>query len=354
MKRIKTPIRWGQIAPLVCLLWLLAPGQAIAQAPPGQQVGIKSQAGKSQWWRNFYVSGTLGTNLGSGSFAPSDTYKNHFVSQSMQLIAGYNIWNGLFAEARWGFDLEYTQPDNSAGRRFFSRDTTLSMGWRNPIPGMKKVVWHMFRLNFQMPTSPQAQVSTRLLRLNFGSTFAYTIARVVTVGYIFGVAKDFHRYTSPLFDQSGAVTPSVLLRQSARGDLDLSDGLAPIPGTRNVSWQLRNMLFASVNFHKTLSLNITFGIFNAFKYAMPDDQLTPTIPTSGGDVRADTVGRIDLTMGDINLQWRPVRYLQVALGALSFQSPLTNNNAGLRVPFFNLATPNDNTTTFYLNVTGMY
>lgn len=324
----------------------------VAQAQ--QQIDQLVSNGAGPWWKRLSASVTLGTSLGTGSFAPAETYRNHFVAQSLLMMANYNIWNGVFVSGRWGFDIEYTQPDNASGRRFLPRDVALGVGWRNPIKPIRSIVNHMVRLNVQLPTSLLAQVSTRILQLDLGVVLTKNIKRVVTFGYAFGVVKGFHQYTSPIFNQSNSTTPSLLLRQSTRDAFQLADGLAPLPSTRNISWQVRNTIFARVNFHKTLSLGLTFGIFNAFKYPMPDDDKTPTIPTVNGDIKADTVGRFDFTMGDISLVWQPLRHLQVALGAVSLQTPMTANNAGLRVPFLNLATPNDNTTTFYLNLTGMY
>lgn len=320
----------------------------------GGPAHINKSVGKSSaWWKRITAFATLRSSLGAGSFSSSALYKNHYFAQSLSMNLGYNIWQGLFIQGGWGFDLEYTQPDNASGRRFFARDVNLAVGWNNPLQALRKVLNHSIRVNVQLPTSPLAQIRTRLLRLDASLAASLNIVNIVRINYSFGVSKGFHRYTTPIFNQGSAITPSVFMRQAARESSTLSSGQAPIPAGRNISWQLRNIVSVSVHPHRTVAIRVAFGIFNAFKYPTAHDNKTPIIPTKKGNILADAVGRFDLTMGDISVSWRPIRHLGLALGATSFQSPFTRSG-GLRVPFLNLATPNDNTTTFYLNITGSY
>ena len=352
--------RWLIIG-LACLgAFLISPmlgstAHAQLNDPTGApNTGVQKSQNKGAWWKNLSASVALTTSLGTGSFAPSESYKNHFVAQSVFLSAGYRIWKGLSVRANWSFDWEYTQPDNASGRRFFPRDVNLMMAWGNPIDAIKKYLTHSLFLRVQLPTSLLAQVETRLLRLGLGLSLGKTIKGIVTLNYQFAFNKSFHRYTSPVFNQSEAALPSIVLRQSTRNGLGLSDGFAPIPGVRNTEWMVQNTLSIMFHPHKTVTIGASFGIFNLFRYAMPIDEFTPTIPTVDGPVQADAVGRIDFTVGDVFVSWRPIRHFGIALGATSWQTPFSANNRSLRLPFFNVVTPNDNTTTFYLQLSGSY
>ncbi len=254
--------------------------------------------------------------------------------------------------AGWGFDWEYTQPNNSSGRRFFPRDVNLSVGWSNPIHAIKRDLQHSISLGFQLPASYASQVQTRLLRMSLGFSLGYRIKKLVSFRYSFAFSKSFHRYTSPLFNQKNAALPSILLRQSTRTELAMSEGIVPVPGLKNTSMMLSNSLTISFHPHKTVAFGISFGIYNGFKYPSPIDQFTPSIPTVNGAIQADRVGRFDLTSGNIYVSYRPIKYLSFALGAVSSQTPFVASNKGLRVPFFYFVTANDNTTTFYLRVSG--
>ena len=333
--------------------WAKSSGKKVAQAAiNGQDNQLQQQTSKK---RRFYSLGaSLTTSLGTGSFAPSESYQNHFFAQSLSMFGSVTFLKKAFASVNWGFDVEYTQPDNASGQRFFPRDVFVSTGVRNIVPGLGKILQHQFTFQLQLPTSYLARVETRLLRAELGLSLSRTFAGIVSVRYGFGFAKSFHRYTSPLFNQEGAELPSILMRQSTRSQLDVGDDLVPQPGTKNVSMRVRNGLSVTVRPLKTLSVGASFIILNAFRYATPDDEFTPNIPTENGDVKADTVGRLDFTIGDIFVHWQPLQFLGLTLGAISMQTPFAANNKGLRVPFLNLVTPNDNTTTFYLRMTGTY
>lgn len=357
-------VKWERwLITIVVVVWIggfVAIPQAWSQIDPNNPAGVpsagavKKSGKKARWWKRLSASVSLTTSLGTGSFAPSESYKNHFVAQSVFLTAGYQIWKGLSAQASWSFDWEYTQPDNASGRRFFPRDVNLVLGWTNPIKAIQKALFHNISINVQLPSSLLAQVETRLLRVGMGLSLGHTIKRIVTFNYSFGFNKSFHRYTSPVFNQSDAELPSIMLRQSTRNGIGLSDGMAPVPGSRNTEWMVQNTLTVMFYPHKTVTIGASFGIFHLFRYAMPIDEFTPVIPTVDGPVQADAVGRIDFTVGDIFVSWRPIRYFSMALGATSWQTPFAGNNRSLRLPFLNVVTANDNTTTFYLRLTGSY
>ena len=113
-------------------------------------------------------------------------------------------------------------------------------------------------------------------------------------------------------------------------------------------------LYVALTDDEELSAGLSFSIANAFKYPMPDDQYTPTIPTTEGDKKADIVGRSDYTSGEVYVSWAPLKYLSFTLGVVSSQSPFYADNQKLRLPFFNFDNANDNLTTFYLQIAGSY
>lgn len=324
-----------------------------AQGSSKKKTGVVKKSKKPKpWFKKIAASATLTTSVGSGSFSPSPSYQNHFVAQSLQISLGYSVWKGLSLSAGWGFDLEYTRPDNASGRRFLPRDVNLSVAWGNPIEAMKKYLTHSISLSFQLPASLLAQVQTRYLWAELGLMLGYSIKKYVRFRYSFGIGKSFNRYTSPIFNQGDAGLPSILLRQSTRTALDIPEGQVPMPGVKNISWQVRNSLSVTFHPHKTVTIGVAFGLFNAFRYPSPIDQFTPSIPTVEGDIQADSVGRIDFTTGNVFVSYRPVRHFGLSVGAFSLQTPLMANNKNFRFPFFNFVTANDNTTTFYLSLTG--
>lgn len=330
---------------VLSLLVSLCCSQAVMATPERESIQVGS--------KSLQVFGSLATTVGTGSFANS-SYKNHFVAQSLSLGLDYSFLNGtLSATGNWGFDLEYTQPDNASGRAFLPRDVGLGFHWNNPVKTLSKIIGQRLSLNAFLPTSLLSQVSTRVLRLELAMRLNARLGWFSVI-YTFGVARGFHRYTSPVFDQTDAELPSILLRQSARQRADLPEGMVVQPGSRNVAWQLRNMLLLRFRLHRTLSFNVTFVLFNAFKYAMPNDEFRPVIPTTQGDVKADLVGRSDFTLGNLSLTWQPLRHLAVSLSAQTIQAPMNASNSGLRLPFLNLATANDNNTTFSLTLIGQY
>ncbi len=334
---------------LAVVLWIL-PATVFAQAlNPDDPASNSLQKSAKAVTKPYNFSGALTTSLGTGSFA-SSSYKNHYFAQSLDVSASVRAWKYFSFVALWGFDVEYTQPDNESGRRFFPRDVILAAAWGTSFA---KNFSTRISLGMQLPTSLAAQVATRYLRTTVAGALNGSFGPVF-VSYSAGLSKDFNRYTSPVFDQSQADLPSLLLRQSTRENIDLAAGLAPMPGMRNLSWLLRNSFALNVTLYKGLSLGIAFSIFNAFKYPFADDGLRATIPTVNGNLKADLVGRLDFTMGDISLNWAPLPNFQVALGAISMQMPLNDKNNGFRIPFLNVFTANDNVTTFYLRLVGSY
>lgn len=334
---------------LAAVFWIL-PSAVFAQAlNPDDPASNNLRKSTQATVKPYNLSAAITSSLGTGSFAAS-SYKNHYFAQSLDLSASVRAWKYFSFVALWGFDVEYTQPDNESGRRFFPRDVTLAAAWATSLG---KYVSTRISLGMQLPTSLASQVATRYLRTTVAGTLNGSFGPV-SVSYAIGLSKDFNRYTSPVFDQSQADLPSVLLRQSTRENIDLSIGLVPMPGTRNISWLVRNSFALNFTLYKGLSLGFAFSIFNAFKYPSPDDAYRATIPTVNGNVKADLVGRLDFTMGDISLNWAALPYLQFALGAISMQMPLTDKNNGLRIPFLNVFTANDNVTTFYLRIVGSY
>jgi hypothetical protein len=307
---------------------------------------------RPQWWRSLAFGLDVTTSLGSGSFAPS-SYKNHYTAQAYEFAISYKLPLDFVIGASWGFDVEYTLPDNSSGRRFFARDVGLSLVWKNTHKPISKLFDFELSTGLYLPSSLAAQVATRILHFEHGLSVTRAIGPI-SISYRFGVNWYLHRYTTPIFVQPDHALPSIFLRQSMSDSSGLGLSEYPIPEARNTAWQVSNTFALAAKLPLKLEIGISFAIINAFRYALPDDQYTAVFITSSGPMKAKAVGRNDLTVGNIYLSWTPLKYLSLAIGVYSSQPPINADNSGLKFPFFNFATPNDNYTSFYLKISGSY
>lgn len=136
-------------SPLLRRLWFCLGGTLIVLC---SSAAIAAPANAGLFHR-LRFSGALATRLGTGSFA-SSSYRNHFVSQGLSLNVGADLGKGaLSVTAGWGFDAEFTKPDNASGRGFLPRDLKFGLHWNNPLRSLSKVLGQQLSLQIFLPTS---------------------------------------------------------------------------------------------------------------------------------------------------------------------------------------------------------
>ena len=194
--------------------------------------------------------------------------------------------------------------------------------------------------SFAFPTSLASQHAGRYVSWKTGLTVTKSFGPVGLM-YQFGITKNFHDSKSPKLDYE--YLPEIAHYPAVGVSTDFS---------------IMNHLGVSVGFLENFYAGIDFFIMNNFKYDSEDDIGCADVGlASGCDLHSSFAdpgrGRSDLTSIAIEVGWQPLKYLTVALGISTFQTPKTSDNTGFRFPL-NFTDASANRTTIYLDLVGTY
>lgn len=102
-----------------------------------------------------------------------------------------------------------------------------------------------------------------------------------------------------------------------------------------------NSIITSVDITKKLSASLLLLFAKTWTYPTEIDQFSAE--------QAVSVGGSDSTWGFVSLDYTLTKNFSLSGGVWSFQPLRTSDNKGVRFPFFDFRTPNNNFTTFFLD-----
>ncbi|MCO4759884.1 MAG: hypothetical protein KC502_00110 [Myxococcales bacterium] len=350
-----------------------------AVAAPASAQTVKKSVKKKPWPIGGMV--TVGTTAGLGTFVPGESNRPMW-SSNVRLMARHSPMAGLTLMASQGITKTFvTNVDDPFAAR--KRDTTLGdtvliASWTPMIqdakPKKKKKLTAKqkaaaaaaaalnpmlvsggkghplmlpggIRLSFlsvlSLPTSRIAQYQGRMAVLAGAANFSRRVGPV-NLTYQARFTKNFHRY-------SNAVVPAGDNSELARaGGAEAVSDSQVATAFNNISFNVRNMLIASIPGPGKLSFQAVWLIINNFRYYdAPVDEFTSANAKGGR-------GRLDLSWASLSANYVFKGGYIASLSLATFQTPKTADNSMFRFPFFDFRSTPDNLTSLGLSVTKMF
>lgn len=284
---------------------------------------------------------SLTTAIGTGSFVSNEYSDDPYLSQALALEPRFRINELLFASARFDVECEYTEPNNPSARHCSPGDTSLSLN----SPALLRDPWLEGRLRagltIYLPSSLESRFNHTIV--NIRATTGYALRffdERLFLSFGFGVQKYLPSQRQRGPENSNSDFPLILSRQSA-----VEDGSAGSGGRLNDNWALSSSANIGWQFTSDLSAAVSFGIYNYFRFTVPEDFSDPALSRTG---------RTDLTSGSVEVSYRLLEHLALDFGVMSTQPALTADNRSLRFPFYDFISPSNNFTRWYLTANLTY
>lgn len=285
----------------------------------------------------YLGSGTFGADSNNSGFPGNAGPANALVSQDLLLYPRFTFAPRQSLRLYWALECEFTDPDNSTGRRCDPADLRISYHhtklWQDPwLDGTV-----MGTAAIYVPTSYASINNQTIMNIRLtGSYIAYFFNEKLEVMYGLSVQK----YLPAAVSRQQVVTP---------GSISPSNGESGATGSGsgiNDNWLIVNNAHVGVYFTKQWSLSMDLMVMNYFRFAGKEDALSdPTLPTARFK---------DYTWGIIETSYQPTKWFSAALGISSMQTALTSDNKSLRFPFFDFAGPENNNTRWYATAAFIY
>ncbi len=310
----------------------------------------------------FSATVVLDHSLGTGTFLANDALRSSdsYVAQSWDIRPSYAFteWgHKLKATARFVFELEYTTPNETEGRRFKPADTRLYLSdaevYKEPLSG---VVFNA-GVNWSLPTSWESINVRKQWSAFTGNVGAKRSIGPVDLSYSFGVTKYLN-------SSKVKVARGQVAREGEAEILSsVSDPIQIQAGAANNNWLLNNSFDVSYNVTETLAVTYSLAILNYFKYTIAADRDQYT------SINADPgVGRADMLWPTLDATYAlssalgdkldlPVK-LYLSAGITALHPAQSDNNETIIWPVFVQALASnraaDNYGSFYFDITGTY
>ncbi len=200
------------------------------------------------------------------------------------------------------------------------------------------------RLSFlglaQLPTGKSSQFQGRYIALTGAANFSRAFGPV-SLTYQPRFQKQFHKYTSAVIENDGAV-PFALGRDG--GAESISDNLVAT-NQQNVSWAVRNALICNIAASENLSFQVFYFLLHQFRYYdAPLDELSSQFARGGTRM-------FDLQFGSITANYVLPANWFASLSVATFSMPWSADNSTLRFPFFDFRSTSDNITSLNIGLT---
>jgi len=339
----------------------VALGGSSAQASPTDAVTAvatdqQEKTAMPAWLKKFAGSSAeLGNYFGTSVFY-TNGYSDPYASTSLYLRPNYDLGTRfkLALSARIYLEREWTEPDNSVGRRFYPYDAWLSLAARNLkqwAPG-KLTLGGMARLT--IPISYESRYAHLLTAVTIGPS----LGGEVIFGhdpnvdrrwrFSFTVLAQFTKYVQSQDVRGLGAGGSINCKQFVPGAVSFGADGAPAAsdqcGGINQNFGVRSAVVLGLGRGKW-SLGTTFLVDNTFMHSVPQDQYT--------DMYAVDTGREDTTWGIIGLTYSFTDHIAANVGISSQQPALDSRVQGLRFPFFDFSGGNaNNFTQAFVSLTG--
>ena len=352
----------------MCTHWLVP---ALLLAAPSAwavtQEGAMEDVDEEEEGLGLSAMVTLDNAVGVGSFYRSDTAT---FLPTLTLRGAWSIPGTDYVSLHGRFDMEiygladldaYTDRDPDEHVRPADVMVTLAHGrlfhdeWLTGIKASGS-------LRFYLPTSPSSQVATVLVgmgpRLGLSRKFGF-----VTLSGGSRYVHRFLRYDNTVFetqdDDAGAIqgcgqsTVPVTVGGGSRLAAEAGDR-SPAPpngacgGPQNWDQRFINDMNVEFRITKKLAVNLTLFIINSWGIERPVDGFTSDVTRRTGNET-----QRDLTWGIVDLTYDVNEHLSLSFGTSSLQTAKSYDGARLRFPWWDLEGPQSNSTSLYVDITGI-
>lgn len=340
MKSVRKFVAWS-----VCSAVLASAGIAAA-AETEEQLAARLKKEKSGGLLDKFRGSMVSTStyMGTGTFFKESGVfpgnagpSNAFVSQDLLFYPRFTFAPRQSVRLYWVLECEFTDPDNSTGRRCDPSDTRLSYNhtklWQDPwLDGTVSG-----SVQFWLPTSYASLNNNTIMNIRLSAAYtAYFWNDKIEVSYGLSVQK----YLPTGRHRDTPVTAGSL------GYADAEAGSTGSGSGMNDNWLLVNNGHFGFYFTKEWSLSVDLMVMNYFRYAVPEGSFT--------DPERLSSGRADYTWGIIEAGYQPTKWFAASLGIASLQPALTLDNKSLRFPFYDFIEPQDNYTKWYATARFIY
>jgi len=315
------------------------------KAEPALEVvaGSEAMPDQSKDKRPYSLSFSLGNSMGMGVFAPNvntgtfvtslGVNGSYRLQKNISVGMGFSVYKSLInsyvTHTTYPKELEYS-------------DVSLSASWGKFYQDSWSGVSFSGNAGLKLPISIESRHQGLLFALSAGVN-AIRKFWEINCSYAFSFKKNFHRWTAAQVPNQYYIPPSPILEWN---DPELVLNRFQPQRYNNSSFSFSNRFSASYGFMEKFSFSISFGLAHAFKYSKPIDEFSVE--------DADSVGRTDIMMGGLNLNYAAYDNVSLSFGASTAQAPYYRDNTGIRFPFFDFVSTADNLTSLYLNLTYTY
>ncbi len=216
------------------------------------------------------------------------------------------------------------------------------------IPKAKIAIDGLVRL--MLPTSVQSQNASLYLAitaaLGVSRSFSWKIGKVkqaLTIGYMFGATRYFHKYKTLVIDRSyaGGDANLPVLGDSGEtipNDLVWEGYQAPV---RNPVAALSNDFFVYYNFYKGMMLMVGYGLTHSFLYDLKDctievNGVSENICENNDEIQNSLAPRGERYFQNfsVGLMYQPLPYLQLQFLMYTQTPQRKPNSTTIQQPFF--------------------
>ena len=327
-------------------LVLVAHSYAWAQASV-QDVVRSPEPGKSERLKKFEGStAEVSSYIGSGTFYVSG-FHNSYASLAVFLRPSYSLGTRykLALRARLYVEEEFTTPDTPNGRRFYPYDPWVWLAADN----IKTFERSKIRIGGAFRTIFPVSYESRYENMVFGVGAGPNVNRDFTFGQVNDEARKwtlkltwagiFTKYVhtshfrgSGPGDTTGCMAPAGGGAVSSGGGVSGSEA-DRCGGPANTNFAIGNTFLAILARGKWSAM-LSLYIANSFKYAFPEDNLTPEY--------AVLTGRSDMTWGITSLSYEIRPHVSLNAGIASLQPALDSRYRYPRFPWWDFSSGNFN------------
>jgi hypothetical protein len=292
----------------------------------------------------FPLSGSVlaEVSVGAGSFTPGVAARP-YVNLLMDFAAYYTYQPlNLVVGLDFGFNVnavENADSSNVVAHQVKPGDLRLSakldglLAWE--ALGLKVVPG----VSLAFPTSLESKFEGKYVGLGANVVVSYQARDWFLLDAWIAMTKNFNAYTTTVGDHG-----RTLLSRAGGAEAVAAGRVAT--GTNITSWSTLwggSMTFMTL---EVLSFVVGFEMLHSFSYA----------PAAGPSAEAakEGPGQSDLMYGTLEMSWKALASLSVALGTIVEQAPLSDDNTTLRFPFWDTSNGSENRQVFYLDVTGSF
>lgn len=285
----------------------------------------------------FTLSGKLESGVGQGSFLADEYARNPYFAWGVSMVPAYYPIEGLTLSAYIKAAQEVTNSDLDNERQMWVwSDLQLRARYElGTIPVLDVDVNVEGRL--YAPTSLVSRHETLALGSLARAAFVRGFGPFF-VAYVTGFRKNFHRYTSPIVDES----QRAYCRHG--GAEDLRGNACAVAGN-NVSFSFLNSLSVGYSPTPSFSFGLFYGISNAFTYRRYPKDERSSAHAEGGR------GQRDTSFAGLDATYRLNERISFSAGLVTIAPPKTEDNRRFRFPFYDFKSEASNLTLFYLDMT---